>query len=114
MRGPHDVGGLPAGPVDTDSHALTFWEKQIDGLRAVIGAKKIVLTDENRRYIESLGNDAYDRLTYYERWTAALSRQMVDKGILTQEEIDKRVAEIRERLGRDGDLDVEALSRKDL
>jgi len=27
-------------------------------------------TDENRRYVEMLGQDAYDRLTYYERWTA--------------------------------------------
>jgi hypothetical protein len=114
MRGPHDVGGLAEGPVDTETHALTFWEKQIDGLRAVIGAKKIVITDENRRYIEQLGHDAYDRLSYYERWTAALSRQMVDKGILTQDEIDRRVAEIRERLTRDGDLDIEALSKRGL
>ncbi len=111
MRGPHDVGGLPDGPVDPETHALTFWEKQIDALRGVIGAKKIVLTDENRRYVEGLGHDAYDRLTYYQRWTAALSRQMVDKGILPQDEIDARVAEIRERLAADGELDIEALAR---
>jgi hypothetical protein len=111
LRGPHDVGGLPDGPVDPETHSLTFWEKQIDALRSVIGAKKIVVTDENRRYIESLGHDAYDRLNYYQRWTAALSRQMVDKGILTQDEIDARVAQIRERLAADGELDAEALGR---
>ena len=27
MRGPHDIGGLPAGPVDTTPHDPTFWEK---------------------------------------------------------------------------------------
>ena len=32
MRGPHDIGGLPAGPVDTSPHDMTFWEKQIDAM----------------------------------------------------------------------------------
>jgi Nitrile hydratase beta subunit len=104
MRGPHDVGGLPDGPVDTAPHDLTFWEKQIDALRGVIGMKGIVTTDENRRYVESLGHDAYSTLTYYERWTAALSRQMVDKGILSQDEIDQRVGEVRKRLADAGEL----------
>jgi hypothetical protein len=104
MRGPHDVGGLPDGPVDVAPHDMTFWEKQIDALRGVIGMKGIVTTDENRRYVESLGHDAYSTLTYYERWTAALSRQMVDKGILAQDEIDRRVAEVRKRLAEAGEL----------
>ena len=114
MRGPHDVGGTPDGPVDPEPHSLTFWEKQIDALRGVIGGKKIVLTDENRRYVEALGDDVYNTLTYYQRWTAALSRQMVDKGILTQDEIDAKVAEIRARLAADGELDVEALAKERL
>jgi hypothetical protein len=104
MRGPHDVGGLPDGPIETEPHDLSFWEKQIDGIRSVIGAKGIVTTHENRRYIESLGDSAYESLTYYERWTAALARQMVEKGILTQAEIDARVREIRERLAATGEL----------
>ncbi len=110
MRGPHDVGGLTDGPVDTAPHDLTFWEKQIDALRAIIGMKGIVTTDENRRYVEGLGHDAYSTLTYYERWTAALSRQMVDKGILTQDEIDGRVAEVRKRLAEAGELVLPAES----
>lgn len=109
MRGPHDVGGLPEGPIDAEPHDLSFWEKQIDGLRAVIGAKGIVTTHENRRYVEGLGDDAYNTLTYYERWTAALSRQMVEKGVLTQAEIDQRVREIRERLAQSGELAPEML-----
>lgn len=104
MRGPHDVGGLPEGPIETEPHDLSFWEKQIDGIRAVIGAKGIVTTHENRRYVEGLGDDAYETLTYYERWTAALARQMVEKNILTQDEIDARVREIRERLAASGEL----------
>ena len=106
MRGPHDVGGLPAGPVDTSTHDITFWEKQIDGVRAVIGAKGIFIVDENRRYVESLGHDAYDTLTYYERWAASLMRGLVDKGVLTQDEIDARVKLVRQRLAATGELEL--------
>ncbi|CAI8293257.1 MAG: nitrile hydratase subunit beta [Oceanospirillales bacterium TMED33] len=106
MRGPHDLGGLDFGPIDPEEHALTHWEKQIDAIRAVIGSKKIVSTHENRRTIEQLGHDIYDTLNYYERWTAALQRQMVDKGMLTQDEIDKKVATVRKRLAETGELEM--------
>ena len=101
MRGPHDVGGLAAGPVDTEPHSLTFWEKQIDAINALLSAKGLKRTDENRRYIEMLGHDVYNTLNYYERWTASLSRMMIDKGVLTQDELDQRIAEIKTRLGAD-------------
>jgi hypothetical protein len=106
MRGPHDVGGLPDGSIDTAAHSLTFWEKQVDGLRAAVGAKGLMTSHESRRVIESLGHDAYATLQYYERWTAALSRQMIEKGVLTQDEIDAKVAEIRRRLADMGELDL--------
>lgn len=101
MHGPHDVGGLPAGPVDTEAHAVTFWEKQIDAINLLLAKKGLRRTDENRRYIEMLGDDAYNTLTYYERWTAALTRQLIDKGVLTQDEVDAKVAAVRAKLGAD-------------
>ena len=48
-----------------------------------------------------LGHDVYNTLTYYERWTAALARVLIDKGVLTQDEVDAKVAQVRERLGAD-------------
>ena len=101
MRGPHDLGGLPAGPVDTTAHDMTFWEKQIDALNALLSQKGLRRVDENRRYIEMLGDDAYNTLSYYERWTAALARQLIDKGVFTQDEVDAKIAAIRDRLGED-------------
>ena len=101
MRGSHDLGGLEAGPVDTSPHDPTFWEKQIDAMNMLLAQKGLRRTDENRRYVEMLGEDAYNTLTYYERWTAALARQLVDKGVLTQDEIDAKVAEVRAKLGED-------------
>jgi len=101
MRGPHDVGGLPAGPVDIAPHDMTFWEKQIDAMNQLLAQKGIRKTDENRRYVESLGHDVYNTLSYYERWTAALARVLIDKGVLTQDEVDAKVAKVRSRLGAD-------------
>lgn len=101
MRGPHDIGGLPAGPVDISPHDMTFWEKQIDAMNQLLAQKGYRRTDENRRYVEMLGHDVYNTLTYYERWTAALTRLLIDKGVLTQDEVDAKVAQVRERLGAD-------------
>src|SRR5688572_27303300 len=32
-KGPHDIGGEAAGPVDTTDHGMKFWEKQANALR---------------------------------------------------------------------------------
>lgn len=101
MRGPHDIGGLEAGPVDTEAHDLTFWEKQIDAMNTLLAQKGLRRTDESRRYIEMLGHDAYNTLSYYERWTASMARLLIDKDVLTQDEIDAKIAEVRARLGTD-------------
>jgi hypothetical protein len=101
MRGPNDIGGLDSGPVDTEPHNMTFWEKQVDALNMLLGAKGIRRTDENRRYIEMLGHDAYNKLSYYERWTASMSRLLIDKGHITQVEIDAKIADLRIRLAKD-------------
>ncbi len=109
MRGPHDVGGLEAGPMDTSTHDTTFWEKQIDALHALVGDAKrgIVPKGQNRRYVEALGEDVYNTLNYYERWTATMSQQLLEKGILTRDEIDNKVREIRDRLEATGELELD-------
>jgi hypothetical protein len=53
--------------------------------------------DELRRGIESLAPDAYDRLSYYERWIASIAKVLVEKGVFSQAELDARVAEIAAR-----------------
>ena len=99
MRAPPDIGGLPGGPVDTDAVDATFWEKQIDAIHVLLGDEKrgIIRVDENRRAIESLGEDVYNTLGYYERWTAAMTRLLLEKGVLSQEEIDRKIEDIRAR-----------------
>ena len=106
MRGPHDMGGLPAGPIDREPHDMTFWEKQIDAMSQLLGRGEcaILHAGENRRSIESLGEDVYRTLSYYERWTAGITRLLMEKGILTQDEIGRKIDELRARFGQAGDV----------
>ncbi len=99
MRAPHDIGGLPGGPVDTETHAATFWEKRIDAINVLLSddKRRIMSRDERRLTIESLGDEVYQTLGYYERWTAAAARLLLQKGSLSQDEIDAKIAEIRAR-----------------
>ena len=99
MRAMHDVGGLEAGPIDQSEHEMADWERRVDALNQVLGRKGLRSTDENRRAIESLEPDKYESLSYYELWTAALEILMVEKGILTSDEIDRKVAQLDKGAG---------------
>ena len=95
----HDMGGEPAGPVDRSTHDYAFWEKRVDALMVLLSAPErgLLRVDELRRGIESLGAYAYDRMSYYERWIASITNIMVEKGVLTQQEIDARIAGLKAR-----------------
>ena len=63
----------------------------------VLNAKGHKTTDEMLRAIESLEN--YREMSYYEWWAAAAEMLVVEKGLLTQEEIDERAAALMRRWG---------------
>ncbi len=92
----HDLGGSPGGPIDKSQHETEDWERLADAVTIVLDKKGIKTTDEHRRAIESLGSELYEKLGYYERWIAATELLLVEKGILTREEIDERAAELEE------------------
>ena len=95
MSGPHDMGGDPAGHVDPHVSEPEDWERIADAINAALGKRDVQTTDEHRRAIEGLAN--YRDLSYYERWASATERLLVEKGILTEAEIDGRAAEIGRR-----------------
>jgi hypothetical protein len=86
---------LPGGPVDKSQHEIEDWERLADAVNTALQVKGLQTTDELRRAIESLQN--YRGLGYYERWVAATEELLVEKGILTREEIDQRSAEVARR-----------------
>jgi hypothetical protein len=89
----HDRGGWPeAGPINKAEHDLSMWEKRTDALLMLLASptKRVLRVDELRRAIESLAPDAYEKLSYYERWITAIETLLIEKGILTREEIDRK------------------------
>ena len=93
----HDLGGSPGGPIDKDQHSFEDWERLADAINVALGMRGLQSTDEHRRAQESLPPEQYEALSYYERWVAATELLLVEKGILTREEIDERSAEIERR-----------------
>lgn len=100
MRSTHDMGGDPeAGAIDRSQHELDDWEVLADALNQVAGVKGIKRTDETRRAREEMDSEQYLTLSYYERWIASLETILVEKGYMTREEIDRKVAELEEQWG---------------
>ena len=96
MTRPHDRGGWPTDePIDRSDHQHMDWEIRMHALHQVLGGKGLRTTDEMRRAIESL--EMYESLSYYERWTGALEILMVQKGILTSEEIDGKMVQLEQQ-----------------
>ncbi|HYM02121.1 MAG TPA: nitrile hydratase [Stellaceae bacterium] len=99
MRGHHDMGGLPAGMVDRGEHDPALWEKRVDALRSLLSApsRRLLLVDELRRNIEALPPQAYDEMSYYERWIAAITSTLLQRGVITADELARKMAEIEAR-----------------
>ena len=94
-RAHHDLGGVPkylCETVDTEPHALTDFDRQVDALRQMLSLKGLMTVDELRRGIEEIPEDEYHRLSYYQRWIRSMTANLVRKGVVSE-------AELRERLG---------------
>lgn len=99
MRRVHDMGGLPAGPIDRAEHTLEPWEKQIDAIVRLLVGNGTITLDELRRAIEELGDGAYDRMSYFERWIAAVANLLLEKRIVTARELGVAIERARRRHG---------------
>lgn len=90
MAHTHDLGGLPAGPIDRTEHELTFFDKRVDALYVLLtGPAKAAFTfDEVRRTIEGLPEAEYLGLSYYERWLKAIALLLVEKGLVEAGRLD--------------------------
>jgi hypothetical protein len=99
MRRPHDVGGLEAGPIDTKEHVLDPWEKRVGVMLRLLAFQRppILTFDELRRGIEDLGAHDYNRLSYYECWTAAITNVLIQKGVISIDELSRKMAEVETR-----------------
>lgn len=93
----HDMGGADAGPVPMDGHDFAIWEKRVDALVILGQARGHFTVDGLRRALEDMGEDAFETMTYYERWVAALNQNLVEAGVYTLEDLGAKMEAIKAR-----------------
>ena len=89
-RAHHDLGGVAKFmclPIDTEPHLLTDFDKEVDAIRQILGAKGIMSVDELRRGIEAIPEADYHRLSYYQRWICSITDTLLRKGVITETEL---------------------------
>ncbi len=98
-RGVHDMGGQPSGPVTKSEHDYATWERKVDALLMLLINKdrQVISVDELRRGVEQLGPEAYDRMSYYERWIASITAALLEKGVVTTDELGRHMAAVKAR-----------------
>jgi hypothetical protein len=106
-RGHHDSGGRPAGKVERTEHDYAEWERRVDALMVLLtgvkGGRRLMTVDELRKNIEAIGPEAYDRMSYYERWVTSITQTMIQRGVITTDELGRKMESLRSRLGERAD-----------
>ena len=89
-RAHHDMGGVPkflCEPIDTEAHALTPFDREVDAIRGILGAKGVMSVDELRRGIEAIPEAEYGRLSYYQRWIRSIADNLLARGVISEAEL---------------------------
>ena len=91
------MGGQEAGPVDADEHDYAIWEKRVDAIRQISADRGYFTVDGLRRALEDMGEEAFETMTYYERWMLATCQNLMAEGVFTTEELNAKMDEIQAR-----------------
>jgi len=98
MNGIHDMGGMHGfGRVEVEPDEPVFhsrWEARVFGIVQALPGGNI---DAGRHSLERLGPEAYLRNGYYGRWFASLERTLVDLGVVSREDVEKRISSLGRR-----------------
>ena len=90
-RSHHDMGGQPAGRVEPTEHDYAEWERRIDAMNVLLfgikDGRRLMTVDEHRKNIEALPAQDYDNLSYYEKWVASTAATLVEKGVVSREDL---------------------------
>jgi nitrile hydratase subunit beta len=93
MNGAHDLGGqhgfgsIRAEPEGEEPVFHADWEKRVFGLVRVLGALGMWNGDMSRHARERQHPVEYLRHSYYENWLAGLEKLLVEKGVISAEEL---------------------------
>jgi hypothetical protein len=94
----HDVGGQPDLPVPFLEKDEEQWEMDTYVTCECLGWRGVWNSEERRRAENDLGATLYFGLPYYARWATVAARTLVDKGLVTPDELSAKIDEVRARL----------------
>ena len=97
------MGGQDAGPIVAEDHDYALWEKRVDAIRQIAADKGYFTVDGLRRALEDMGEEAFETMTYYERWMLATCQNLMAEGVFTIEELNAKMDEIWARGATYGD-----------
>jgi len=93
MDGIHDLGGKQGfGPVRYSPSSQAFhegWEKRVNALYSLAVKLGIFNMDEYRHAIERMEPRHYLSASYYERSLTSLASLLVEKGLVSREELER-------------------------
>ena len=96
VDGVHDMGGMHGfGPVVREADEPVFhtpWERVVYAMVRSARLHGIYNIDESRHAIERMPPAEYLSSSYYERWLHSLTTLVVEKGLTTEAEIERRMA----------------------
>ena len=93
MNGGHDLGGMHGlGPIDAEPEAAEpvfhhEWEQRVFALMLATGALGQWSIDVGRHARERQHPADYLRHTYYENWLTGLEKLLVERGLVSAEEL---------------------------
>ena len=97
MDGIHDMGGMHGfGPIIREENEPLFhhpWEGRV---LAMTVATPVPIPGGSRNNIENMDPAHYLSSSYYEKWLHSRIKGLVDAGVLTQEELETRMAFLRD------------------
>lgn len=106
MNGIHDVGGMHGFGAVPDDDAIFHadWEREMYALNRLLLTAGVYNSHESRHATERMAPARYLSAGYFERWLESKTALAVEKGALTEAEIEERTAAIAA-----GDVSLEAV-----
>ena len=101
MNKGHDVGGKPGFSVIPFSHDLNepvfraTWEARVFALTTAVEYLDKWNLDQARDAIEKQSPDQYFEHSYYENWLFGLEKLLIETGLVTTEELETGVADVK-------------------
>ena len=104
MNGLHDIGGMQGlGPVPREADEPVFhaeWEKRVFALMvSTLGGGAFNAGEFRHAVNERLDQSQYLTLDYYERWIQGIEMLLIEKGLITQDELKDRFEKLSKEVG---------------